>query len=142
MRKANVIRASEVKTLFVDETYASKMLIDRTNSDTHNTQINMGIVAPGASHPDHNHPTDYDEFYLVIKGQGMVRLDGQEYDLLPGDVAFIPGGSYHAIANKSDTEELVIFTVWPKHPEEGANPVYDQRIREWGKSYVTIHDSI
>ncbi|RKP58298.1 cupin domain-containing protein [Cohnella endophytica] len=140
MRKGNVIRASEVKTFFFDETYTSKMLIDRTNSETQNVQINMGIMAPGAKHTDHNHPTDYDELYLIMKGEGMVRLDGQEYDLSPGDVVFIPGGSNHAIANKSDTEELVIFTVWPKHPEEGANPVYDLRIREWGKSYVTIHE--
>ncbi|MFC5406229.1 cupin domain-containing protein [Cohnella soli] len=140
MRKGNVVRASEVKTLFVDETYSSKMLIDRTNSATQNVQINMGIVAPGAKHADHNHPAEYDELYLIMKGEGVVRLDGQEYDLSPGDVVFIPGGSYHAIANRSDTEELVIFTVWPKHPEEGANFVYDQRIQEWGKSYVTIHD--
>jgi mannose-6-phosphate isomerase-like protein (cupin superfamily) len=134
------VRSAEVKTLFVDETYSSKMLIDHTNSATQNVQINQGIVAPGAKHPDHKHKAEYDEVYMIMKGDAMVRLDGEEYDLTAGDVVFIPGGSYHAIENRSNTEELIIFTVWSKLPEPGANPVYDMRLKQWGKSYKTIHE--
>jgi mannose-6-phosphate isomerase-like protein (cupin superfamily) len=140
MAKGSVIHASEVKTLYVDETYSSKMLIDHTNSVTKNVQINMGIVAPGAKHSDHYHGEDYDEVYLIQRGSAMVRLDGVEHELGEGDVVFIPGGSMHAIANRSDTEELVIFTVWSRLPEPGANLVYDQRLKEWGKSYKTINE--
>ncbi|MDG0810021.1 cupin domain-containing protein [Cohnella rhizosphaerae] len=140
MGKGTVIQASQVKTLYVDETYSSKMLIDQTNSETKNVQINMGIVAPGAKHTDHNHAPSYDEVYLIHKGKAMVRLDGVEHELEPGDVVFIPGGSMHAIANRSDTEELVIFTVWSRLPEPGANPVYDLRLEQWGKSYKTVDE--
>lgn len=140
MAKGTIVKASEVQTLYVDETYSSKMLIDRTNSGTRNVQINMGIVAAGAKHADHKHAADYDEVYMIMKGRALVRIDGIEQDLEAGDVVFIPGDTYHAIENRSDTEELVIFTVWSRHPEPGANPVYDQRLREWGKSYKTVHD--
>lgn len=141
MSKGTVIRANEVKTLYIDETYSSRMLLDHTNSESANVQINMGIVAPGAKHTDHKHKDGFDEVYLILKGIAMVRVDGVEYDVTSGDVIFIPGGTMHAIENRSETEELVIFTVWPKHPDVGVNPVYDQRIKEWGKSYVTIHDA-
>lgn len=140
MAQGTVVKAAEVKTLYVDETYSSKMLIDHTNSVTKNVQINMGIVAPGAKHADHNHKPEYDEVYLIQRGQAMVRLDGVEHDLEAGDVVFIPGGSMHAIENRSDTEDLIIFTAWSRLPEPGANSVYDQRLKEWGKSFKTIHE--
>lgn len=140
MAKGTVIHASAVKTLYVDETYSSKMLIDHTNSLTKNVQINMGIIAPGAKHSDHSHGQEYDEVYLIQRGRALVRLDGVEHELEAGDAVFIPGGAMHAIANRSDSEELVIFTVWPRLPEPGANPVYDQRLREWGKSYKTVDE--
>jgi len=140
MAKGTVVHAAAVKTLYVDETYSSKMLIDHTNSATKNVQINMGIVAPGAKHPDHNHKPEYDEVYLIQRGRAMVRLDGVEHELEAGDVVFIPGGSMHAIANRSDTEELVIFTVWSRLPEPGANSVYDLRLKAWGKSFKTVDE--
>lgn len=141
MAKGTVVHAAAVKTLYVDETYSSKMLIDHTNSATKNVQINMGIVAPGAKHSDHNHKPEYDEVYLIQRGRAMVRLDGVEHELEAGDVVFIPGGSMHAIANRSDTEELVIFTVWSRLPEPGANSVYDLRLKAWGKSFKTVDEA-
>ncbi|GBF75694.1 hypothetical protein PA598K_04116 [Paenibacillus sp. 598K] len=140
MAKGTVVRAAAVKTLVVDETYSSKMLIDDTNSATRNVQLNMGIVAPGAKHPDHHHDEAYDEAYLIHRGRAMVRLDGVEHEVEAGDVVFIPGGSMHAIANLSETEELVIFTVWSRLPEPGANSVYDLRLQQWGRSYRTIDE--
>jgi quercetin dioxygenase-like cupin family protein len=140
MGKGTVIMSDKVKTLFVDKTYSSKMLIDQTNSETKGVQINQGFISPGSKHADHYHKAEYDEVYLIQKGIAMVRLDGVEYDLKAGDVVHIPGGTMHAIENKSDTEELVIFTVWSKHPEQGANPVYDMRVKAWGKSYVTVDE--
>lgn len=140
MAKGTVIKADLVKSLFVDKSYSSKMLLDQTNSGTKGVQINQGFISPGSKHADHYHHVDYDEVYLIQKGIAMVRLDGVEYDLNSGDVVHIPGGTMHAIENRSDTEELIIFTIWSRHPEKGVNPVYDKRVKDWGKSYVTIDE--
>jgi quercetin dioxygenase-like cupin family protein len=140
MAKGTVIQAAKVKPFFVDKTYTSKMLIDQTNSATKGVQINQGFISPGSKHADHKHNPPYDEVYLIMKGEAMVRLDGIEYDLTGGDVVHIPAGTMHAIENKSNTEELVIFTVWSQHPEPGANPVYDMRVKDWGKSYKSIEE--
>ncbi|MCQ6559410.1 cupin domain-containing protein [Paenibacillus mendelii] len=142
MSKCTFIKASEVKPFIVDEIYSSRMLLDRTNSDSQSVQINLGTFAPGGKQEDHSHSPEFnnDEIYLILKGEGRLRLDGQEYDVSPGDIAYIPAGSMHALANKSETEELVIYTVWTRQPEKGANPVYDQRLEAWGKSYKTIHE--
>ncbi|QGQ94289.1 cupin domain-containing protein [Paenibacillus psychroresistens] len=140
MGKGTVIKSAEVQTLYVDKTYSSKMLLDQTNSETKGIQINQGFISPGSKHADHYHHVDYDEVYLIMKGEAKVRLDGVETDLAAGDVVHIPGGTMHAIENKSDTEELVIFTAWSRHPEQGINPVYDMRVKAWGKSYKTIDE--
>jgi mannose-6-phosphate isomerase-like protein (cupin superfamily) len=142
MPKGTIVRSSEVKLFVVDETYSSKMLIDSSNSATKNVQINQGFFAPGAKHADHAHSPEYDndEVYLIIKGEGVVRLDGVESDVSTGDAVFIPAGTMHALSNKSQTEELIIFTVWSRQPVKGANDVYDGRIEKWGKSFVTVNE--
>ncbi len=140
MSKATVIKSSEVKAYVWSEMYSSKMLIDQTNSATKNVQVNQGFIPPSTRHPDHWHQPPYDEVYLIMKGAATIHLDGVEHETSAGDVIFIPAGAVHAIENKSETEELVIFTVWSQLPEQGANEVYDRRLADWGKSYKTIHE--
>ena len=36
------------------------------------------------------------EAYYVLSGDGVIHVDGRDYPLSPGTVAFIPGGALHA----------------------------------------------
>lgn len=135
MPKATVIRPSDVMLFEVDQTYSSRMIIDHTNSETKNIQINQGIVKAGCRLSGHAHTPPYDEVYIVASGNATLQLGKEIYDVTAGDVIFIPGGVFHALANKSDTENFVVFTVWSQLPERGANGVYDMRLDAWGKSF-------
>ena len=118
-----------------EDTYVSKMLIDASNSGSERLQINHGVVKAGHRLPGSAHPPPYDEIYYVLSGQAILKMDDVDYDLEKNMVVFIPAGTFHALTNKSQTEDFVIITVWPGTPEPGANEVYDLRKESWGTSY-------
>lgn len=51
----------------------------------------------------------------VVRGKGVLYLDGDHFDLEPGSVAYVPGGAEHQFSNSS-TEEFAFICIVP---EEG-----------------------
>lgn len=135
MGKGIVIKSSEVMPFKLDDSYSSKMLFDKYNTGSERLQINEGIVKAGCKLPGAVHKAPYDEIYYAVKGEAVLHMDGDDYDISPGTIVFIPGGTFHALENKSDTEDFVLLTIWPLQPEPGVNEVYDMRIKEWGTSF-------
>jgi len=138
MAKGTFIRTSNVKPFIVDRNYSSKMLLDKFNSESKGIQLNEGTLGPGCSTPGAAHMAPHDEIYYVIKGEAVLTMDGVKYEIAPGDVIYIPCETFHSLDNKSDTDDFVLMTIWPEHPAEGANEVYDMRLKAWGKSYETL----
>lgn len=57
-------------------------------------------VAPGLTSPDHAHPWEHDEIY-ILAGQGAARdRDGMETPIGEGSTLFIPGGENHCMINR------------------------------------------
>lgn len=138
MKKGTVIKASEVMPFdhpaFKGQ-FTSKMLIDRDNSGSERLQINQFTLKPGC-HTDRSvHKAPYDEVYYVLSGEAVLHLDGKDYDVEKDTIAFIPGGTFHSLTNKSKTKKFVILTIWPLQPERGVNGVYDLRKKIWGKTF-------
>ena len=121
-----------------EKVYISKMLIDESNSGSQKLQVNYGVVKGGTGLDGAVHEPPYDEIYYVLSGEAVLDMDGVDYDLEKDMVVFIPGGTFHALTNKSQTEDFVILTIWPGAPEPGVNGVYDLRKEAWGKSYREI----
>jgi quercetin dioxygenase-like cupin family protein len=68
--------------------------------------MTKGFLKAGGSFDWHTHK-DIDEFFLVIKGSGLVVFkDGNELKYKPGDLVYIPSGIEHKIeaAGKEDNE--------------------------------------
>ena len=138
MPRGTVVKADRVMPFSppgAEDTYISRMLIDESNSGSRRLQVNHGVVKAGQSLSGAAHPEGSDEIYYVLSGEAVLNLDGEDYDLEKDTVVFIPGGTFHALTNKSQTEDFVIITVWPGTPEPGANEVYDLRKESWGTSY-------
>jgi quercetin dioxygenase-like cupin family protein len=139
MSRGTIVKASGVAPFCLpgDEgAYESRMLIDRTNSESERLQINHFTLNPGCRTAGGIHKAPYDEVYYVLKGSAVLRLDDTQYIVEPDDVIFIPGGTFHALENRSQSEAFVLLAVWPLHPEKGVNEIYDLRIQAWGKSYM------
>ncbi len=117
--------------------YVSRMLIDTYNCGSKKIQVNHGTVKagqclPGAVHEGH------DELYIVLKGHADLKMKDDHYDLKTGSVVFIPGGTFHALTNKSLTDDFELITVWPGQPAPGVNELYDMRKEAWGTTYREI----
>ena len=65
------------------------------------------VLDPGAAVPLHFH--NCEESVLVLSGHGRAHVDGEEYDVGPGDVSRIPAGIAHFFRNTSADGRLEIF---------------------------------
>jgi putative monooxygenase len=64
-------------------------------------------LEPGAAVPLHIH--NCEESVLVYAGRARVHIDGEETDVEPGHVSWIPAGIPHFFRNISDSEPMTIF---------------------------------
>lgn len=73
-------------------------------------------LAPGMRNfPYHQHAA-MTEFYIVVDGQGVVRSNGEEFAVSPGDCFVELPGSPHQIRNESATEDLVYYVIADNQP--------------------------
>ena len=141
MKKGTVVKSSKVMPFSPPEfkgEYSSKMLLDVYNSGSEKMQVNQGILKAGCRLAGGVHKPPYDEIYIVLSGEAILHMDGVDYDIEKGSVVFITAGTFHALENKSRTEDFVIITVWPGQPAPGINEVYDMRKEAWGTTYREI----
>jgi mannose-6-phosphate isomerase-like protein (cupin superfamily) len=124
------------------DAFVSRMLIDQDNVGSEKLVMNYFTLMPGKKTDQGSHPSPFDEVYFVLRGRGTLYLGkAQEaYEIGPDCVAFIPHDTLHFVINNNQ-EELEMITIMPGPMEEGANFVYDQRKREWGKSFK-VNDSL
>ena len=141
MSRGKVVKISKVMPFMVpgEKGYVSRMLIDVFNSGSKKMQINHGTLKGGSFTPGGVH-AGHDEMYIILSGSATLNLDNVEYDIEKGTVVFIPGDTFHALKNKSQTEDLEIITVWPGQPAPGANGIYDMRKEAWGTTYREIDE--
>ena len=143
MGKGTIIRPEKVRPYVCGEEYTSRLLLDHTNTDTKNFQINYGVVSPGAALlPPSKHgelgERNNDEIYVILSGSCKFEMDGEVYDLKEDDIVYIPAGVYHGLDNREGTVPLKLLTIWGGLPNE--NHLYTQRVKEWGKSFVLIDE--
>jgi mannose-6-phosphate isomerase-like protein (cupin superfamily) len=65
------------------------------------------------------HPEN-DQFLRFEGGQGLVFIDGNEYQVTDGSAVIVPAGARHNVVNASETEQLKIYTIYspPHHKNE------------------------
>jgi quercetin dioxygenase-like cupin family protein len=65
----------------------------------------------GGSVPLHNHAME--ETYTILKGQGLVNVNGEEQAVTQGDLVLIPSGQNHALFNTGTEEMQMMFVYAP-----------------------------
>lgn len=58
------------------------------------------IMEPGGGMPEHTNTVEHEQY--VLRGRAIIGIDGQEYEVQPGDVVFIPEGARHWYQNIGD----------------------------------------
>ena len=64
-------------------------------------------VAGGGGVDPHSHPTH--EFYYVTSGRGLMRIEGEEHEIVQGDLVHIPPNAVHSLRPVSDHAPIHCF---------------------------------
>ena len=69
------------------------------------------ILKPGVTIGVHKHEGD-EEYYYILSGRGTMTLNGQDYEVGPGDIAAVFPGGKHGLANNSEDDlRIIVFSV-------------------------------
>jgi mannose-6-phosphate isomerase-like protein (cupin superfamily) len=98
-----------------------RMMLDGLNDAVHHTMFMVqfnptGSTAAGAT--VHYHP--FEEAYLIRSGGAEALLDGEVYDLAPGDLAWTSVNGTHGFVNHGAKPVRWIEVQAPMPPESGA----------------------
>jgi len=75
-----------------------RSILDRTNSTAANQSLAETTLPAGAETEEHYHPQT-EEIYYVLRGRGLMTLEGEKREVRPGDGILIPPGTSHRIRN-------------------------------------------
>jgi quercetin dioxygenase-like cupin family protein len=59
---------------------------------------------------DYHRHADIEQVYYILRGSGVMRIDGERYPVREGDVVYLPPNVMHQMLNESDDwiEHLII----------------------------------
>jgi len=87
----------------------SKMLVHPTNADTTHFDFRISSYQPKGYAEVHVHQVA-ENLYYILRGKGIVELDGERHLVEPNVVIHIPPGVRHGIFN-TGLEDLVFIVV-------------------------------
>jgi mannose-6-phosphate isomerase-like protein (cupin superfamily) len=86
-----------------------QFLIDKKSAGADHV-VGWTVLKPGARHENHRHH-NCDEFFIVLKGHGLIYTDKGEEPSAEGDVVYSPRGCWHGFNNTS-SEDVVLVWGW------------------------------
>jgi mannose-6-phosphate isomerase-like protein (cupin superfamily) len=73
--------------------------------------IQAGILRLHKGQPDTQSSHNVDEIYLVIEGEGLIRIEGRNHAVKKGTSIFVPANVQHNFhGNKSDLTVFYVLT--------------------------------
>ena len=93
--------------------------------------MSVGLYALPAGSEDHQHPHAADEMYVVLRGQGKLRVGDQEHTVRQGSVVSVDHGEDHNFFDITEDLNLLVVFAPPEDPEGesqgSAEPLEHQR---------------
>jgi mannose-6-phosphate isomerase-like protein (cupin superfamily) len=69
--------------------------------------IRAGIIRLHPGENDTQEPHSVDEVYYVIKGNGIIKIDGKDHEIRQGTSIFVPAKTHHRF--HGNKEDIIIF---------------------------------
>jgi quercetin dioxygenase-like cupin family protein len=86
----------------------TKKVMLRCGDLPHLTNFSQARFAPGQTATAHVHE-DMCEVFFVQTGSGLIRIDSQEYSLIPGNCVAVEPGEVHEVINNGATELVLTY---------------------------------
>lgn len=73
-----------------------RSLLDLNNSSVVNQSLAEASLPSSARTTRHYHRKS-EELYYILEGRGLMEIDGESREVVPGDAILIPPGAWHQI---------------------------------------------
>ncbi len=94
----------------------SKEIVSRETLGSQHLDYRLSCYEPGACVARHSHERQ-EQIYHILRGRGLVILDGRQTPVGPDDVMFIPPLVEHEL-HCTGTEELVLLVITSPQTDE------------------------
>ncbi len=102
-----ITRLEQVPAFTTKDGSEIRELLACRNSPIKNQSLAEARLAPGQSTQEHYH-IKTEEIYHITSGHGLMRLDGKEFAVAPGDsIAILPGQKHKITNTGADTLKLL-----------------------------------
>lgn len=99
----------------------NRRLIGRETVGAETVELLLGTIEKGNGALPHAHP-GIDQVCYLLAGTACAEVDGQSFDMAPGDSCFFPAGMEHVFTVTSETPVRVLVIYTPPY-EENPNRV-------------------
>ena len=93
-----IIHIADVGAIARGEGVSTKPLVGKWNTLTAGLTTGVTSFAPGTVIPLHTH--NVEETVMLLEGEATVVVDGKSYELVAGDVTWVPAGVPHHFLNR------------------------------------------
>jgi len=92
-----------------------RILIDEQSSGAQHFSLLVNEMFPGYIGKEHSHNVEH--CWYILQGTGIIRMEGKEYAIKPGDAVFAPVGMRHSIECTGDDPLRYVVVYAPPGPE-------------------------
>lgn len=80
--------------------------------------INITVLEPGKPNCLYHSELEQQEDFLVLSGEGILLVEGEERPVEPWDFVHLPAGTEHVFVGAGDEPCVILMTGSRKHPEQ------------------------
>ena len=98
---SKVLHPGEITEIERGSGVKTRPLIGKWNCESNRITSGTTAFSPGTGLAEHTH--NVEETVMVIEGEAAAYVDGQRYELVAGDVTWVPAGIRHYFENRGDS---------------------------------------
>jgi mannose-6-phosphate isomerase-like protein (cupin superfamily) len=92
-------------------------LLAYRNSGIRHQSLAEASLPPGASTTKHYHPKS-EEIYYILKGSGLMEIDGEKSEIKPLNAIAIPPGKIHKLTNTGQEPLILLCCCAPAYEHD------------------------
>jgi quercetin dioxygenase-like cupin family protein len=70
--------------------------------------LNYAVFEPGQAFAQHVHTLPTEDVMVVLKGRGVIRVEGVDHPIEEGDAIWVEAGARHGTINTGDSEMVIV----------------------------------
>lgn len=129
--KGLIIKADDGEVRYIGNTRKAKVVIKISKTPNHAPEMSLlsELITPGDGIPVHKHLNE-DEFLFVQKGRVEITLGERSEMGEPGDLIYVPKGTWHGFMNMSEEDAVMFFGYSPSGFEDYFRKIGTTNINE------------